>query len=76
MYASYPVYRAHGGGLGGILHGFLGGKGLATIVRSAANILDKKNEGASWKEAVKSEGQDRIKQVMPFISKSINRKRS
>ena len=71
MYSSYPVYRAHGGGLGGIVSGFLN-KGLATIVRSAANILDKKNDGATFKDAIASEAQDRIKQIVPFMAKSIN----
>ena len=71
MYSSYPVYRAHGGGLGGLVSGFLN-KGLAMIVRSAANILDKKNNGATFKDAIASEAQDRIKQIVPFMAKSIN----
>ena len=73
MYSSYPVYRAHGGGLGGLVSGFLN-KGLATLVRSAANILDKKNEGSTFKEAIASEAQDRIKQIVPFMSKTTGKK--
>ena len=37
-------------------------------------ILDKKNQGSTFKEAIASEAQDRIKQIVPFMTKTTGKK--
>ena len=67
-FAAYPVYRAqYGGGMGGMLRGFLT-KGLASLGKRAlhagAQILDQTSQGVSLKDALKKEAKAQFKDLV------------